>query len=86
MYVNLVKVLSSFIFVCFLFIKALSIERTIGSFLLYNSPYELFTSTLNNRTSFAARGSLAQLHVSLCIQYLDNENNGEKSKLSPHVR
>ena len=61
MYVDLVKVLSSFIFVCFLFIKALSIERTSGSFLVYNSPYELFTSTLNNKTSFTAWGSLAVL-------------------------
>ena len=65
MYVDLVKVLSSFIYIWFLLIKALSTVRTnfilSGSFLLYNSPYELFTTTLNNKTLFAARGSLAVL-------------------------
>ena len=55
------KVLSSFIFVCYLLIKALSIERTSDSLLLFNFPYELFTSTLNNKTLFAAWGSLAVL-------------------------
>ena len=53
MYVDLVKVLSSFICICFLLIKALSIVQTnpilIGSFLLNNFPYEFLTSTLSNK-------------------------------------
>ena len=62
MYVDLVKVLSSFIYICFLLIKALSIVRTnltlIGSFLLNNFPHEFFTSTLNNK-DFVCRMTIA---------------------------
>ena len=53
MYVDLAKVLSPFICICFLLIKALSIVQTnlilTGSFLLNNFPYEFLTSTLSNK-------------------------------------
>ena len=62
MYVDLGKVLSSFISICFLLIKALSIVQTnlilIGSFLLKNFPYEFLTSTLNSK-DFVCRMTIA---------------------------
>ena len=58
MYVDLVEVLSSFYLYLFFinqsFINSANKSNLIGSFLLNNFSYEFLTTTLNNKTLFAA--------------------------------
>ena len=78
MYVDLLKVLSSFIYIYFLLIKALSIVRPnlfkVGHFFLFYFPNELFTFALNYMTLFVACGSLAVLKGG-CLFVLSSSQN-----------